>query len=149
MNEPSASSKKKIAGILSVILWTVGFLLLFVLPPAHPLVWTSDALLLAGFWPLLFIYRAGWTWLIFGVLNAAIGFILLTVSFIAPSDFQTAFDSLPPSQRHLTDGFFATREHLLQMHNCWTWMVIGLISALFGAFRIARTIVRWFLKKNH
>ncbi|MBZ0188177.1 MAG: hypothetical protein K8F91_18150 [Candidatus Obscuribacterales bacterium] len=142
------SRRTRLAGIIAAVLWTTGLLVLIILPANHALIWTSDALLLLGFWPLLFVYRAGWTWLVFGILNTFIGFVLLTASFLSESDLKEAFAKLPPSQADLSGIFFATREHILSAHPSWTWMIIGIISLLYGLFRIGKTLVRSILKSR-
>ena len=113
-------------------MWVVSFALLFVLKPDNPWVWTSDTLLLAGFWPLLFAWRPGWTWLIFGVLNMVIGFLLEVAHHLPAEHF-------PPAALPL-------REHVLAMHPMMVWLIIGFLSAVFGLFRIARTIIVWTIK---
>ena len=131
----SKTQALKIAGIASTTMWILGFVLLFVLKPDDKLIWTSDALLLYGFWPLLFVYKAGWTWFIFGILNMAIGFLLEVAKYLPPEAF-------PPD-------VLATKDHILKYHPTMVWIINGFFSALFGAFRIVRTIVKWVMKKSN
>ena len=98
--------------------------------------------MLTGFWPVLFVYKAGWTWFFFGILNMSIGFIL-EVARQLPEDVYV--------KAALSPAMMQAKEHVLTMHPCLPWIIIGFLSALMGAFRIIRTIVRWCLslKKKH
>lgn len=133
-NKKESKSKAiKIAGIASTVMWVVSFILLFALDPEKDPIWTSDALLLAGFWPLLYVYKAGWTWLTFGLLNMGIGFFLEVARFLPVEAF-------PPD-------VIPTKDHVLSMHPSMPWLLNGFVSALFGIFRILRTIYRWTKRK--
>lgn len=145
--ENSDSAKKgktksgavKIAGIASTIMWICSFVLLVTFKAGDKNVWISDALLLTGFWPVLFVYKAGWTWFIFGILNMAIGFILEVARQLPEEVFTKAA---------LTSEMMQTKEHVLTMHPCMPWIIIGFFSSLFGAARIIRTIFKWCMKLN-
>lgn len=133
----------KIAGALSMVLWIIGFILPFSLSPGSPHVWLSDTFLLCGFWPLLFVYRPGWTWFIFGVLNMLIGFGLELVKHLMlaiPSSFWT------PERVAFKPGFDQMNQHIAEMHPPDPWFVIGALSTIYGAFRISKTIIKWILK---
>src|SRR5271163_2310335 len=78
------TGKAKIAALSSTILWVVAFVLLFVIPSGSGYIWLSDFLLLVGFFPLLWVYPAGWTWLIFGILNTFIG-VILFIGYYLPN----------------------------------------------------------------
>ena len=138
-DSPENSKALKIAGIISTIIWIISFILLFLLKPTDKLVWTSDALLLAGFWPLLFVYKAGWTWLVFGCLNMFIG-LSLEVSRHIP------VDAIP--QAYVKD-YLAGKDHILGMHPTMPWLFNGAVSALYGLFRIIKTITKWCLKQKN
>lgn len=127
------SPAKKIAALVATILWVVGFGLNFVIKPGERLIWVPDALLLIGFWPLLFVYKAGWTWFGFGVCNIAIGFFLELMVHLPIDTFK--------SQDQII-----VRDHLIQMHSPITWIRIGIVSAIYGAFRMIKTIVKWLIK---
>ncbi len=147
--ETTAPGKKqkslglKIAGALSTVLWIAGFVLPFVLPASSPYVWVSDTMLLIGFWPLLFIYRAGWTWVLFGVLNILIGFGLELVHWLMlsiPDSFWT------PEKAAFKPMFVQMAQHIKEMHPFLPWMLVGAVSAIYGIFRIIKTIIRWLVK---
>jgi len=98
----------------------------------------SDTFLLIGFWPLLFVWRAGWTWLVFGLLNIFIGFFLELAKFL-PTDMMT-----PAMQQ----AYEQAKEHIISMHPAIVWILIGAVSALFGLFRIGKTIWRFFKRRK-
>ncbi|SRR5579883_2807492 len=139
------STALKIAGLLSTVLWIVGFILPFVIPPTSKYVWLSDTLLLIGFWPLLFIHPAGWTWAVFGILNMVIGFFLEFNKQIPPFLEQSNFWS-NPERLALKPQFMTVQKHIADMHPCMPWLLIGFVSTVYGAFRIVKTIVRWIIK---
>lgn len=132
------SKGKSVGAILSTVLWTVGFALLFILKPGDRWIWTSDALLLLGFFPLLFVWKPGWTWLVFGLLNMFTGF-MLEMAKILPEYIK--------DETLWTPEVMAAQEHMAQMHNSTTWILIGFAAVLFGLFRISRTIVRWVIRR--
>lgn len=139
MTEKGGISKRtKLGTILSTVLWLIGFILLFVFKPNDPLVFLSDTLLLIGFWPLLFAWKAGWTWLVFGFLNIFIGFFLELAKFLPtdtmPSAMQVAYEK--------------AKEHIISMHPAIVWILIGAVSALFGLFRVSKTIWRFFKNRK-
>jgi hypothetical protein len=121
----------RMASILATILWVVGFALAFIIPKSSPWLWLSDGLLLFGFWPLLWTYRARWLWLIFGALNAGIGFILMVAQYIPDQYFSGHADMLK------------VKAHLAEYHFPWAWILIGLISCLIGLVRIVIAFVGW------
>jgi hypothetical protein len=119
------------ANILATILWVVGFALAFIIPKTSPWLWVSDGLLLFGFWPLLWTYRARWLWLIFGILNAGIGLVLLVAQYIPDEYFSGHGDVLK------------VKAHLAEYHFPWAWILIGLVSCLFGLVRLAIALFAW------
>lgn len=122
----------KIAGIVSTVLWLLGFLLMFILQKDSQLMWLSDALLLIGFWPLLFVWRFSWPWIIFGASNVLIGFILLVAFYLPDSSFVGHPEMI------------TARHHIMEYHSPWTWMVIGVISTIYGVIRMVKNIVIWY-----
>ncbi|HEY9676515.1 MAG TPA: hypothetical protein V6C76_00835 [Drouetiella sp.] len=124
MSEPGKEKSKaaKIAAIASTILWVVGFGLAFVIPAASPFGWVPDAMLLVGFFPLLYAWKPGWPWVVFGVLNTFVGFVLLVAAFMPDTNF--------------TPEMILVRKHLAEQHSPYTWMVIGILSTIFGAVRM-------------
>lgn len=126
---------QKVAGILSVVLWVAGFLLAFVIKPGHELIWLPDALLLLGFFPLLWIWRPGWPWLVFGILNFAIGAILIVVYYLSDN-------ALPKKD------MIEVKHHLDAYHSSFTWMWIGAFATAYGIFRMTKNLVLWVKEKR-
>jgi len=138
MTEKSGISKRtKLGTILSTALWLIGFILLFVLKPNSSLVFLSDTFLLIGFWPLLFVWRAGWTWLVFGLLNIFVGFFLELARFLPT-------DSMTPAMKA---AYEQATVHVIPMHPAIVWILIGAASALFGLVRVSITIWRFWKKR--
>jgi hypothetical protein len=134
----------KIAGALSMVLWIIGFVLPFILKPNSPYVWLSDTCLLCGFWPLMFVHRAGWTWLVFGVLNVLIGFGLELVRFLVPAIPETFWT---PEKIQFKASMLQMNQHIADMHPFLPWILIGFASTAYGIFRITKTIVKWLIKR--
>jgi hypothetical protein len=131
--KPAKSGAAKIAGIASTVLWVVGFALDFVIPAKTRFTWVPDFLLLIGFWPLLWIWRPGWPWIIFGVLNIAIGFLLEMAYQMPDTNFTTEMKIV--------------LNHMRNMHSSLTWIIIGFISAVFGVIRTIKQIWTWVAAK--
>lgn len=139
-NKPG-SNAAKIAGLMSTVLWVIGFVLLFALN-GSPLIWLSDTLLLLGFWPLLFVWRPGWTWAVFGYLNIFISFMLELTKFITPDMMEKRLS--PDVMAKFLEG----QKHLSESHGFMPWFFIGIFSVLFGTFRMGRTIYRFIKKRS-
>jgi hypothetical protein len=129
MSQEKKSHRK--ATITATVLWIVGFALAFVIPKASPYLWLSDALLLLGFWPLLWSYRSRWLWLLFGISNAGIGSILLVAKYLPASSISDRPDIIK-IQAHLSDYHFP-----------YVWVLIGLISTLVGIIQLIRALIAW------
>lgn len=138
------SKALKIAGLVCTVMWVIGFILPFVIPARSRYVWVSDCFLLLGFWPLLFIYRAGWTWIVFGLLNILIGFFLefnkQIPYYLEGSTFWTA------EELALKPQFMQVQQHIADMHPCLPWILIGAASTVHGIFRVLKTIVLFIVK---
>lgn len=154
------TSTGKIAGIVSAILWILGFGLAFVIPSSSPYMWVPDALLLIGFWPLLYFWKPSWPLFVFGVLNVIIGFTLLVASYI-PVEKLTEEMHTAHVQMELTKSPYASvfsdesakqvalvHRHVAEQHSPWTWMIIGILSALYGIVRMIKNIVKWIAAKK-
>lgn len=128
------SRKAKVAGILSCVLWVLGFALAFVIPPTNPLIWVPDSLLLLGFLPLLFIWRFSWPWILFGLFNCGIGFILLLIEYIPDSAF--------PAE--IARG----KQHLVQYHSWMAWMIFGILTFVYGVGRMSKNLVLWSIARS-
>lgn len=164
MTEPAEKSKSmsasKIAGIVSAVLWIVGFALAFVVPSNSPLMWVPDALLLIGFFPLLIFWKPSWPWLVFGVLNVVIGFVLLVATFLPVETLTTemakAREQLTAAKSPYASMFSPTateqmahvHTHLAKQHSPWTWMIIGVISTIYGIVRMIKNMVKWAASKR-
>jgi len=150
----------KIAGIVSAVLWIVGFALAFVIPADNPLIWIPDALLLIGFFPLLFFWKPSWPWLVFGILNVIIGFVLLVGTFIPvdtlTGEMKKAREQLTAQNSPYASVFSETstaqmaqvHTHLVKQHSPWTWMLIGVFSTVYGLVRMIKNIFKWAAKKK-
>lgn len=143
--KPKKTAAMKIATALSMVLWIAGFLLPFVLKKDNPLVWVSDTCLLTGFWPLMFYNKAGWTWLVFGILTVALGFGLELIQFLMPQVPDTFWT---PSRMAYKPWFMNMHHHITDMHPSMPWILIGLASTIYGVFRVTKTIIKWILKKT-
>lgn len=132
--KPEKSRKAKIAGIVSCVLWVAGFGLAFVIPPGSPFIWVPDTLLLLGFVPLLLLWRFSWPWIVFGLFNFGIGFVLLLLDCLP--------DSVFPAELH------AGKHHLSQYHDWRTWQLCGLLSFVYGTGRMTKNIVLWSIAKS-
>lgn len=141
--KPQKSTGLKFATTLSMVLWIVGFVLPFILKKGNPYVWISDTCLLTGFWPLMFYNKAGWTWLVFGILTVALGFGLELIQFLMPQVPQTFWT---PEKMAYKPWFMNMHHHITDMHPSMPWILIGGASTIYGVFRIIKTIVKWILK---
>lgn len=122
-------TRAKLATIISTVLWLVSIALAFLIHAGEPLIWLPDFLLLAGFVPLLWLWRIPILTLLFGLSNFAIGaFILLLASF-EPGTFPK--ESLP------------MLNHLTTMHSWQAWMAVGLVTSIWGLVTLVMQIVRW------
>jgi hypothetical protein len=140
------TGRAKIAALSSTILWVVAFILLFVIPGGSKFIWLSDFLLLLGFFPLLWVYPAGWTWLIFGILNTFIG-LMLFIGYYLPnlsSDVETMRGHFSQIGYFMPSGAEVEkmRQMLQSSHPAWVWVVLGLVCTIFGAFRMIKNTVR-------
>ncbi|HEY9788376.1 MAG TPA: hypothetical protein V6D17_23505 [Candidatus Obscuribacterales bacterium] len=124
------SGAHKTAAISSAVLWVAGFALAFVIPPRTPFIWVPDFLLLIGFIPLLWVWRPSWPWIVFGVLNVIIGFVLLVAFYLPDGDL--------PRQEMVT-----LRRHLAEYHSPYTWMLTGIGATVYGFIRMIKNIVLW------
>lgn len=117
--------KGRIATIIACALWLLSIVLSFAIPPNSPLIWIPDSILLAGFLPLLFLKRWSWTWIIFGILNMGIGFLLLTIEVMP--------DVPPPPELPLPPELVVAKHHLKDYHPSWSWMIIGALCTIYGS----------------
>ncbi|CAN5614861.1 hypothetical protein BH10CYA1_BH10CYA1_12860 [soil metagenome] len=124
----------KIAAIASTVLWILGFALAFVVPANSPFGWVPDGMLLVGFFPLLYAWKPGWPWVVFGVLNTIVGFLLLVAFYIPDTNF--------------TADMIMVRKHLAEQHSPFTWMTIGIMSTIFGMVRMAVHLFQWIKAKS-
>lgn len=125
---------RKIAAVLSTVLWMVGFFLAFVISPKSPYIWVPDTLLLLGFFPLLLVWKPAWPWLVFGVCNLFIGFVLEVAKYLPDAEL--------PSEMRLV------RAHLAEYHSANSWMFIGLVALIYGVIRLIKGWLRWINSKR-
>ena len=126
-------SGKKIAGLIALALWLLSIALSFLIAPESELIWVPDAVLLAGFFPLLWICPFSLIWIAFGLLTAFIGFFLLLLTNIPTASL--------PTETH------KIKEHLALYHPCWSWMLIGIFVTICGGVKLAVNIFARLLKK--
>ena len=145
----------KVAGIVSTLMWVLGFALAFVIPKESKLIWVPDAMLLIGFWPLLYAWRPGWPSVVFGVLNILIGVSLEIMAFLPDTAFTEGLSSVRVvlAQQHsplaalsdtdLARQLVAVRNHMTEQHSALAWTLIGIVSTIFGVIRMIRHLIRW------
>jgi hypothetical protein len=133
-DKPEKPRKKKSAAtIASAILWILGFGLAFVIPGNSNYMWVPDTFLLLGFFPVMYVYPAGWTWVVFGILNTAIGFIL-EIGYHLPDD------QISPEVNTLRKGLQAT-------HPTLVWILLGVACTIFGIVRMAKNTYQFFRRR--
>jgi hypothetical protein len=123
------------ATIISTLLWILSIVLAFQIPASSPLIWLPDSLLLAGFVPLLLIWKKWWLTLLFGLFNSFIGFFLLILTYLESDKF--------------VGNVLAMKEHLVSMHSPWAWIICGLLCVVWGLIGLVVMIVRMVKKKNN
>jgi hypothetical protein len=129
----SGKSKRTLwATIASTALWLVSIIAAFQIKPENPLIWLPDALLLLGFFPLLILWRQGWLTFLFGLSNAFIGLFLLVLKYLESDKF--------------TGQMLSMKEHLVDYHNPWSWLLVGLVAFIWGAIQISISLGRLILK---
>lgn len=137
-----ASKKSFSPGLLATVsstaLWVLSLILAFSIHPGEPLIWLPDALLLIGFVPLLLLWHRWWLTFLFGLFNGGIGFFLLLLACFNLSDF--------PAQTRSVVG--PGIEHLVNYHNCWTWMVIGVTAIATGLLHLVLKLCRFVFGKS-
>jgi hypothetical protein len=124
----------KIAGIASCVIWVVGIGLAFLIPPKSSFIYIPDALLMFGFFPLLFLWRFSWPWLVFGVLNFGIGILLQVIEY-SPDNLFPA-DLLGP------------KHHLAEYHPAIDWWLTGLLATGYGVCRLIKNVYLMIRKKR-
>jgi hypothetical protein len=125
---------RQIGGIVSCVIWVAGIALAFMIPPKSPFIYIPDTMLLLGFFPLLFLWKYSWPWIVFGLLNIGIGILLQVIEY-SPDNLFPA-DLLKP------------KHHLAQYHPATVWWFTGLIATLFGFGRLTKNIVVMIRRKN-
>ena len=164
MTDTAKADKPKSGGkwatISSAVLWIVGFVVLFIVPADSPFVWVSDALLLLGFFPLLILWKPSWPWLVFGVLNVVIGFVLLVATYLPveslTSEMAKARQQLEESKSPYAAVFSEAsaaqmahvHTHVVKQHSPWTWMILGVISTVYGLIRMIKNTIKWVAQKK-
>ena len=123
-----------IATTASTVLWVLSIVLAFVIKPGNAAFFVPDALLLLGFFPLLVLWQRGWLTFLFGLFNSLIGFFLLLLQFLPEEKFTGAMQPM--------------RAHLLGMHSCWIWMILGVVALIWGALSTVISVVKWFVARR-
>lgn len=134
-NKKPKSKAARNAGIAATVLWIISIILTCTIPAGTRFVFLGDALLLIGFFPLLWVWRPGWPWIVFGLLNIFIGFFL-EIAYQLP-------------EQTFTPEMIAVRNHLRDQHNALTWMLLGFGSFVFGLVRTIRQIIGWVSQRRN
>lgn len=130
-----AADKKGLwATILSTALWVISIIAAFQIHPENRLIWLPDALLLLGFVPLLLLWNRGWLTFLFGLCNSFIGFFLLVLAYLESDKF--------------TGQALAMKEHLIQYHSPWSWILIGLMATAWGGVQTLYVLSRLLIKMS-
>ncbi len=119
------------ASVIATLFWICGFALAFLLPKGTFAMSSADALLLLGFFPLLWKVRARWLWLVFGILNIGIGCVLLIAQFL-PEEVLTAHIDLAKLQVHLSEYHFP-----------YVWLIVGAVAVMIGIGRLTVGGLAW------
>ena len=120
--------------LLTMFLWVASIVLYFTLPPTSRFLWMPDTLLLFGFYPLLIKGKARWLWILFGILNIAIGWFL-AMAYVMPAQQFAPY--------HLEE----VKKHIDLYHPLLVWLFIGVIALLIGIVRVIMQLVSWLRKK--
>ncbi|MBS1991903.1 MAG: hypothetical protein JSS83_15380 [Cyanobacteria bacterium SZAS LIN-3] len=128
-----AKSKALIPTVISTVLWVLSIVLAFVIKPGSAMAFVPDALLLLGFFPLLVLWRQGWLTFLFGLFNTLIGFFLLILQYMDDAPFVGSMKMM--------------REHLITMHSCWTWIVLGIVPLIWGLVSMILSLSRWIMRR--
>src|SRR5262249_35008225 len=130
------SMKIKISkpAIIAMIMWVMAIVLPGIVPAKPQFLWTSDALLLFGFFPLLIACRANWLWLVFGLLNMTVGWFLAMAYMI-------------PEERFAVYHLAEIKKHVDLYHPLLVWLLIGFLATIIGVVRLLIIAIRWFTKK--
>jgi hypothetical protein len=132
-NKSKKSTKRKIAGWSAIGLWLLSIAMSFAIAPSSNLIWLPDALLLIGFFPLIWLCPYSILWITFGLFTAAIGFILLVLTNIP--------DSALPAQT------WAIKKHLAEYHPAWSWLIIGTVATIYGTIRFLINSTLFIIRK--
>lgn len=131
MPRPAA---RQFVGVASCLIWILGIGLAFVIPPSSNFIYVPDALLMFGFFPLLYLWKYSWPWLVFGLLNLGIGVLLMVIEY-SP-------DNLFPA------NLLKPKHHLADYHPAVVWYITGLFAALFGAGRMIKNIYKLIARRK-
>jgi hypothetical protein len=125
---------KKIAVWSSCGLWGLSIVFSFLIPTSSPMIWVPDTILLAGFFPLIWICPYSVIWLAFGILTGFIGSFLLVLTNIP--------DSALPAQS------ISVKKHLAEYHPCWSWMIVGSFVTICGTVRFLVNCLLFFMRRK-
>lgn len=134
IDKTAKSKRKKIASLVACALWVLSIGLSFAIPPSSNMIWIPDAVLLAGFFPLLWICPYSFVWIIWGILTAFIGAFLLLLTNIPDN-------ALPPDTHTI-------KHHLAEYHPYWSWMILGLVGTIAGVVKLVINLSKMILDKR-
>lgn len=116
----------------ATIIWIWGFALAFIIPPKTKYIWVPDTMLLLGFWPILWQWKLSLAWIIFGILNVFIGYIL-------------QFSNYVPTEK-MTQAMLLAREHIINQHSPLAWILVGAVSVVFGVLNLAKNLLMCLIR---
>jgi hypothetical protein len=116
----------RFAAVCATAIWLNGFGLAFYFKPGTAQIWIPDALLLLGFLPLLFVWKPFWPWVVFGLLNIAISFVLYFIAYLPDA-------ALPANM-------LAGKHHIQAYHVPFVWLAFGNYCLLYGVFRLLKNL---------
>lgn len=128
------SSARQFVGMTSCVIWILGIGLAFVIPPESNFIYVPDALLMLGFFPLLYLWKYSWPWLVFGLLNLGIGILLMVIEY-SPDNLFPA-DLLKP------------KHHLADYHPAVVWYTTGVFATMFGVGRMIKNIYKMIARRG-
>lgn len=138
--EPQKSKKTqvtretKLASWTACGLWVLSIILSFCIAPKSAQIWIPDAVLLLGFYPLIWVCPWSLVWIAWGILTTFIGWFLLLLTCLP--------DSSLPAQS------IGVKQHLAEYHVCWPWLIMGALITICGTIRLIINTVKLLRRKT-
>lgn len=131
--KPEVTRETKIASWTACGLWVLSIILSFCIPPNSARIWIPDAVLLLGFYPLIWICPWSLVWIAWGILTTFIGWFLLLLTCLP--------DASLPAQS------LGVKHHLAEYHVCWPWLIMGALVTICGTIRLIINMVKMMRQK--